>query len=304
MTVWIAADWGNSHLRAWLMDGDAPRESMVSQDGARGLTREGFEPALLRLVEPHLPAGTPVDVIACGAVGAREGWCEVPYRKLPAVPPGFDGAITAPVRDARLAVHLLAGVSQDSPAAVMRGEETQIAGFLAANPGWDGVICLPGTHSVWAHISAGEIVSFRSFLTGELFALISQQSVLRHTMAGHTGQEGAESVFLEAMSDAMSRPERVAADLFSLRAGALLHGLDPAEARARLSGMLIGQELAAARPYWLGQRVAIIGTDGLSARYGAALATQGVVAETAEAGATTLRGLVAAWHGMQRAMTR
>ena len=58
----------------------------------------------------------------------------------------------------------------------MRGEETQIAGFLALNPKFDGVICLPGTHTKWVHISAGEIVSFRTFMTGEMFALLSQQS--------------------------------------------------------------------------------------------------------------------------------
>ena len=66
------------------------------------------------------------------------------------------------------------GVAQygESPN-VMRGEETQIAGFLSLNPGFDGVICLPGTHTKWAQVSAGEVVSLRSFMTGELFALLS-----------------------------------------------------------------------------------------------------------------------------------
>jgi hypothetical protein len=64
----------------------------------------------------------------------------------------------------------------------MRGEETQIAGFLAQNPGFDGVLCLPGTHTKWVHISAGEVVSFRSFMTGELFATVGPHSVLRHSV--------------------------------------------------------------------------------------------------------------------------
>ena len=65
----------------------------------------------------------------------------------------------------------------------MRGEETQIAGLVAAEPGFDGVACLPGTHTKWAHVSAGEVVSFASYMTGEIFALLAGQSVLRKTLA-------------------------------------------------------------------------------------------------------------------------
>jgi hypothetical protein len=71
-----------------------------------------------------------------------------------------------------------------NPPDVMRGEETQIAGFLAAAPGFDGVLCLPGTHAKWVQISAEEVVSFRTFMTGEMFDLLSAQSVLRHSIAG------------------------------------------------------------------------------------------------------------------------
>ena len=69
----------------------------------------------------------------------------------------------------------------------MRGEETQIAGALSLMPGFDGVLCLPGTHSKWAQICAGEVVSFQTFMTGEMFALLSEQSVLRHGLQARAG---------------------------------------------------------------------------------------------------------------------
>jgi 2-dehydro-3-deoxygalactonokinase len=87
-------------------------------------------------------------------------------------------------KDPRLRVSILPGLKQAVPPDVMRGEETQIAGFLAAAPGFDGVLCLPGTHAKWVQISAEEVVSFRTFMTGELFDLLSTQSVLRHSIAG------------------------------------------------------------------------------------------------------------------------
>ncbi|MDZ4095977.1 MAG: 2-dehydro-3-deoxygalactonokinase, partial [Paracoccaceae bacterium] len=171
---------------------------------------------------------------------------------------------------------------------VMRGEETQIAGALALHPGFDGVICLPGTHSKWTHVSAGEVVSFQTCMTGELFALLSTQSVLRHGMAGDGWDDAA---FDAALSDALSRPEKLATRLFSLRAEGLLAGLAPAQARARLSGLLIGIELAATRPYWLGQPVTLIGAEKLSGLYARALAAQGVVARQLPGAACTLAGL-------------
>jgi 2-dehydro-3-deoxygalactonokinase len=192
--------------------------------------------------------------------------------------------------DPRISVQIVPGLSQAKPADVMRGEETQIAGALLREPGFDGVLCLPGTHSKWAHVSAGEVVSFQTFMTGEMFALLSSQSVLRHGMG--EGWDGA--AFDEGVSDALSRPERLGAKLFSLRAEGLLNGLTPAAAKSRLSGLLIGTELAGAKPYWLGQNIRLIGAPALTAHYARALATQGVTAETLPATDCTLAGLVAA----------
>ncbi len=107
----------------------------------------------------------------------------------------------------------------------MRGEETQVAGFLSATPDFDGTLCLPGTHTKWVQISAGEIVSFRTVMTGDLFAALAGHTVLRHSIGA--GAHGPKPAFLDAVADAMARPEALTARLFSLRAEGLLVELDP-----------------------------------------------------------------------------
>lgn len=292
MTVtWIAADWGTSNLRLWAMDeDDRPLDTRQSDQGMGSLAPDQFETALVDLAADWL--ATARQVIACGMVGSRQGWVEAPYQTAPcSVSPRT--MVQASVTRPGLTVHVIPGVRQTTPADVMRGEETQIAGFLACNPGWDGVICLPGTHTKWVHVSAGEIVSFQTFMTGEMFALLTQHSVLRHSIASSGWNE---EVFQTALSDAMSKPEMIAARLFSLRADQLVHSTDTTTLRARLSGLLIGVELAAARPYWLGQRIALIGADAISAPYVTGLAAQGAKAERADATDMTLSGIIAARH--------
>jgi 2-dehydro-3-deoxygalactonokinase len=284
---WIAVDWGTSNLRAWAMGPEGPVAAGESPKGMGKLQPHEFEAALLEVIEPWLAGKTLV--LACGMVGARQGWREALYRKVPCTPTDPAGLTRVETQDPRLDVRIAPGLSQAAPADVMRGEETQVAGALALYPNFDGVLCLPGTHAKWAQISAGEVVSFQTFMTGELFALLSTQSVLRHSM----GEGWDEAAFDAGLSDALSRPERVAARLFSLRAEGLLNGLSPAAAKARLSGLLIGIELAGAKPYWLGQSVKLIGASSLSASYARALAAQGLEAEILDATACTLAGLSA-----------
>jgi 2-dehydro-3-deoxygalactonokinase len=140
------------------------------------------------------------------------------------------------------------------------------------------------------HVSAGEVVSFQTFMTGEMFSLLSTHSVLRHSL---TTEGWDDSAFDAGLSDAISRPDRIAARLFSLRAEGLLHGMTAPQARARLSGLLIGVELAGAKPYWLGQSVKLIGATTLSALYARALGQQGLQAENLDATECTLAGLSA-----------
>jgi len=286
---WIAADWGTSNLRVWAMGATGDYvDHAESNDGMASLAPGDFEPALLRLIE-HWLTDQPIEVIACGMVGARQGWVEAPYRAVPCTAKTSD-LIVAPTSDKRIKVHIAPGLMQSDPADVMRGEETQIAGFIAQNPDFDGIACLPGTHTKWAHISAGEIVSFRTFMSGELFALLGGQSVLKHSIAS-TGWD--DDAFDDALSTTLSKPESLAAKLFAIRATQLLHDQSPETARARLSGLLIGAELAAAKPYWLGQNIALIGAPHLTQTYATALRLQGITPQVADVTQMTLAGLIA-----------
>lgn len=284
--AWIAVDWGTSTLRAWAMTPDDTALAEARSDrgmGALGPTE--FEPALSALLSDwQVAPDTPV--IACGMVGARQGWAEAGYRAVPCAPMG--GPLTA--AGDRLRTRIVPGLTQSDPPDVMRGEETQIAGFLSRHPDFDGTLCLPGSHTKWVQVSAGEVVSFRTAMTGELFAAISQHTILRHTLTG--GWDDA--AFADAVSDGLSRPEAQARRLFGLRARTLVGEADPAALTARASGLLIGAELADMRPYWLGTATAVIGTERLAARYAAALGAQGAEPEIADADACTRAGLAAA----------
>lgn len=296
-TRWIGVDWGTSNMRAYVMgDGGTVIATLRSDRGSGQLAQDEFEPALLALVSDHLHPDRVTPVVACGMVGSRQGWAEADYVAVPCEPPILSAPVSAPCRDPRISVRIIRGVKQEKPADVMRGEETQIAGYLSVNPKFDGVLCLPGTHTKWVRISAGEIVSFQTFMTGELFSLIAGQSVLRHSIAKEGWEEDA---FTAALSDSLSKPEAIAARLFTVRAGSLLSDASPIAARARVSGLLIGMELAAARPYWLGQDVAIIGTKHLAEAYRTALSQQGLAPQMTDADAMTLTGLTSAYHAMK-----
>ncbi|MFZ9199037.1 MAG: 2-dehydro-3-deoxygalactonokinase [Paracoccaceae bacterium] len=294
---WIAVDWGTTNLRAYAMGPEGIRAEATSDDGMGRLGPEGFEPALIRLIEPWLGPGV-TSVLACGMVGSRQGWCEAPYRTTPCTPLDAGQMVDVPVRDRRLMVQIVPGLKQMKPADVMRGEETQISGALALDPAFDGAMCLPGTHSKWVQISAGEVVSFQTYLTGEMFSLLSTQSVLRHGMAA-TGWD--EDAFDQGVANGMARPERLAAHLFRLRAEGLIADLGPDAARAQLSGLLIGAELAAARPYWLGARVALVGSAALTALYARALAAMGAPTQSLAAKDCTIAGLARAAGRLMKA---
>ena len=289
MTRWIAVDWGTTALRITLMSGDRPLDTRASGDGMNALTRDAFEPTFISLADDWIEGN--IQVFICGMAGARQGWAEAAYRTVPCSP--LDGGLLrVETTDPRLDVHIVPGVRQVSPHPdVMRGEETQIAGILRNISDLDGVACLPGTHTKWAHISAGEIVSFRTVMTGELFATISNHSVLRHSLTGHGWDE---DTFLSAVSDTLSRPEHLTARLFELRAADLLHGKDAAIGRSILSGLLIGSELAATKPWWLGRDVVLTGSPKTTPAYESALKSQGLTPRILPADEMTLAGLTAA----------
>ncbi|MEP4037587.1 2-dehydro-3-deoxygalactonokinase [Pseudophaeobacter sp.] len=187
----------------------------------------------------------------------------------------------------------LPGFQQQNPTGLMQHGNAQIAGFLALNPKWDGVICLPGEVTHWVQVSAAEVVSFQSTLTTGLYSTLASSLALPASWS--------ESVLAQAVADTMSRPERLASRLAELRASLLVadqntKDSNKPEAAGLLWGYLLGAELAAARAYWLGQNMALIAPDHLASPYLAALAAQGLPVTQAQPDRMALEGLKQAWR--------
>ncbi|TDK42139.1 2-dehydro-3-deoxygalactonokinase [Antarcticimicrobium luteum] len=271
--AWCAVDLTPGRARAWHLLGETvtgTRQIEMPDEGPGGQSAVD----LLRRLCDGMPA------MVCGP-GLGAAAVAVPAK------PGM--IVPVPLADGL--VHALPGLRQDSPPALMDADAARIAGFLALNPRWDGVICLPGQVTHWAQISADEVVSFQSFLTGETATALAAAPSLRAAGAGEGWDNAA---FGAALETAMSRPERLAAGLAAIAAEAVLDRLGPGQARARLYGLLTGAELTAARPYWLGQQVALIGPDAAARPYAEALQRQGVPTTLADEARMTLAGLVAA----------
>ena len=289
---WIAVDWGTSNLRLWaLRQSDngviKPLYEKNTPDGMATLAQNQFESTLLAHCEDWL-SDKPIPILCCGMVGARQGWIEAPYAPLP-WNPAQAHYVKAPVEDQRLQVFILGGLCQMNPPDVMRGEETQIAGFLDQNPGFSGTLCLPGTHCKWVKIESGVVVSFRTVMTGELFALIRDHSLLRHSLSGHDTENHQEAAFCTAVKIAYEQPQSVLPRLFEIRAKSLL--TNESDGTSHLSGLLIGMEIAGIRDLFIKDNVHIIGNPDLSQNYATALSTCGITAHTYDSSALTLAGL-------------
>ena len=290
-----AVDWGTTSFRLWLLDrGGAVLAERRGDEGMTTARERGFAAVLeSRLAGLKAPAGLPV--VVCGMAGSKQGWREAPYLDAPArlgdVPAG---AIR--VRDGTRDVRILPGIAQRDPARpdVMRGEETQLLGAFGGSTG-ARLACLPGTHSKWVRIENGAVAAFATFMTGELFAVLARHSVLAHSLGAAPDADPEAPAFRDAARSSRAAPEGLTAALFDVRAGGLLGLHDPADAASRLSGTLIGAELAGASSL-CGQPSAatLIASGRLKALYEGALAACGVEAETLDADDAARRGLFAA----------
>lgn len=292
MTVpsWIGVDWGTSNLRAFAINAFGNLLAEGGSDRGMGtLEPDQFESALIEVIGPWLTEGKVTPVFACGMVGARQGWVEALYRSVPCEPVSGSGLTAVPTNDPRIQVQILPGLSQAEPADVMRGEETQIAGLLADQPQFSGAICLPGTHAKWVRMEAGQVQQFQTFMTGEMYSVLSKHSVLRHSIAANA--ELDKAAFLSAALEAAAKPEMVASALFSLRATSLLHGTSSETNAARLSGLLIGQEIGIARSYWDGKPVVLIGATEITQLYAEALQALDINSTIINAAKATIKGL-------------
>ena len=292
---WVAVDWGTSNLRAWGIDGDGEIAfSRSSPDGMGRLSREQYPETLIGLLGSAADGIS--EVLICGMAGARQGWMEAPYLDAPAELGALADGAVSPEMPGELDPRILPGVCLRDVGAedVMRGEETQLLGLSALNPGFSGLVVMPGTHSKWALLDGTRLTRFSSAMTGEVFELLRTHSVLRHSLGGDLEGEDRELGFSTGLDQGLEHPERLTATLFKVRAGALLSGRSAPWCAGFLSGLLIGTEVGGQKS-WIGSaEIPLIGSVGLCGLYQLAFERLGARTRVVDATDATLAGLKAA----------
>lgn len=265
----IAVDWGTTNRRAYAVADDGTVIDEVSDGlGVLAVERGGF-PAAVADMRTRLGDAP---MLLAGMIGSNRGWVETPYRSCPAgLHELAEGLKRIPETNAAIVPGLsfAGGGSVD----VMRGEEVQLLGAVAAglvSP--DAPACHPGTHAKWVKLESGRIATFRTVMTGEMFALLKKHSIIGSQLQAEIAPGPS---FAAGVRRSLERCE-LTADLFQIRARGLIGGLSNEEAGAYASGLLIGADIRTGLSFvGKGGAVALIGDPVLTALYAAALRETG-----------------------------
>lgn len=259
----IAADWGTTNRRAYLLDGTGRCvDEFEDGKGILSVPAGGFDKAVAEIRDRL--GDKPL--LLAGMVGSNRGWVEAAYVACPA---GLDelarGLVWAGEREA-----IVPGVSYigDGRADVMRGEEVQIVGAVAAGMIDDtALVCHPGTHNKWALVRHGRIETFRTVMTGEVFNLLKEHSILADLLEGKV--EAGEA-FCRGVRDGLGNAD-LTAELFAVRARVLLGQAEARDAASYTSGLLIGTDVRIGLAQPLAAQVVVMGRPELTALYAAAI---------------------------------
>lgn len=287
----IAIDWGTTNRRVYLLDRDGALLDTIRDDcGVLAMAGRDYaaEVAAIRARVGDLP------VLCAGMVGSVRGWATVPYLPCPTDLSGLAAALHW-VEPGRTAI--VPGLSWTDGARgdVMRGEEVQLLGAVAAGlaPA-DALLCQPGTHAKWARMAGGAVAGFQTRMTGEMFALLRQHSLL----AGMIDAPVADGpAFRAGVADAGDG--RLLERLFGVRASALL-GLRAADdGAAYASGLLIGSDVCE-QGLTPGSVVHLLADPALGSLYAVAIRAVGAEVAIIDSHASFLAGIVAIWRGVRR----
>jgi 2-dehydro-3-deoxygalactonokinase len=289
----ILGDWGTTRLRLFLMDGPA-LVARADGPGIGGLTSTPAD-SLRAAMQPLLEKSPVSEVILCGMAGSRHGLREVAYADCPSDCTNWAKSALTFTLDG-LSVTIAAGLAcddlQETPD-VMRGEETQIFGALDCHPelrAGDHMLVLPGTHSKWVHVRNGVIQAFRTWMTGELFALLRDHSTLAHVGAGEITDVKYQAGFSHGL--ARTSTGDLGGALFEARSAQLRRAKTPGWGVGYISGLLIGKEIADAQTR-LGAtaEVSLIGDPVLTALYQQGLGQAGISSRQMEGDQLAIAGL-------------
>jgi 2-dehydro-3-deoxygalactonokinase len=290
----IAVDWGTSSFRAALIapNGDVLDELSTSR-GILGFKPDEFVPYLLATCEGLTAAGGQMFLLS-GMIGSKNGLLEVPYCPCPTTATDIGAALGwVDTAETGLKIAIVPGVRHGFDD-VMRGEETQVFGAAALLGVQNANLVLPGTHSKWVRLENGAITQFNTFMTGEFYALLALHSILAKSLPDTASNSVVldEAAFLQGIDRAQKSSvsgQSLLGNAFSTRVKSLFNELQPAQAASYLSGLVIGDELAAMR-LQAGSQVIVIGSPALCERYNLAFTHLGVQ--------TRAIGNLAAWAGL------
>jgi 2-dehydro-3-deoxygalactonokinase len=289
----LGIDWGTSNRRAWWLGAQGQVLAEHSDDQGLLAAQGRFPQSLQALLQagPPLPEGCPT--LMSGMVGAASGWLQAPYMDA-SLPLAQLARHLQPVAAAGPRSFIVPGVcfsAADGTVDVMRGEETQLLGALALGHG-DGWYVLPGTHSKWVRLLDGRVADLATYMTGELFALLTQHGTLSsvtrqarpdppqnppentpENTPANTPESAKESA--QAHPQAFARGAAAAARsglsnaLFGCRAQVVAGRMPAIEAREYLSGLLIGAEWhdVVRRAGQAPPNITLIGSAQLARRY-------------------------------------
>ena len=295
-TALIAIDWGTSAARAYALDAEGRvRDRRNVPLGVRHVRDGRFDAALAKLLGDWHAQTAPR--IACGMIGSRHGWIEAPYVECPASLTALADRLVRAPQDSLAIVPGICTRDAANVPDVMRGEETQLLGAVGADE--RVLAALPGTHSKWARVEHGRVVDFTTFMTGELYGILIDYSMLGR-LAGNEPGRFVRDAFSRGVARGLAEGALLH-DIFGARTLALMDELRSEEVADWLSGLLIGRELRGARA-WATRAgvdpnvVRVIGSDALAERYELAMGDAGMLAERGTADAAA--------HGLWRVALR
>ena len=297
----IIIDWGTSNFRAYRFAGDG--EISATHHAACGILsveNDDFEATLLREIGSWIDAKS--EIFLSGMITSRNGWLETPYVEAPASLADLRAGARSMVLAKGAKLSFLPGVCMRAPTPdVMRGEEIQVFGSIA--PEETATLILPGTHSKWVRVEEGRLTSFRTFMTGELFATLKAHTILGRLIPPDN-LAADEVAFLKGVRQAYAAGSAgILHELFTARSGVLLGALAPKAISEFLSGLLIGAEISGGGALgWADRPLVLVGDIKLCARYQQALEALGFACRTGPAEATVagfrrLAGRQEASHG-------
>ena len=279
----IGLDWGTSSFRAYLLAADGGiLDRREAPAGILEVEDRDFAGVLRREVGAWLERDSALPLIASGMITSRQGWVELPYVACPADAAALAQGLVAHEAWPGCTVRFVPGVSvtgADGVPDVIRGEETQILGLLDRDPA-ARLLVMPGTHCKWVLLEGSRIVRFATFMTGELFAVLKEHSILGRLMAGEAPDAAAFERGVRYGLVPVGPAGGLLKRLFSARTLGLFDELPGTGTASYLSGLLLGAEIREALACLGGAKSAgairIVGSAALERRYHTALALAGL----------------------------